>query len=96
MFLIVLDNAVKFSPKGSAIEVIYKDKKIVIRDHGNGIAPQLLEHIFERFYKTRDERNKNGTGLGLAIAHQIAMRHGIKITASNAFDGGARFTFELP
>lgn len=93
MLLIVLDNAVKFSPDGAAVEITAGQDTVTIRDHGPGIAPELSEHIFDRFYKSRDERNKKGTGLGLAIARQIAGRHGISIKAANAPGGGACFYF---
>ncbi len=96
MLMIVLDNAVKFSPENAVIDTTADENQIVIRDHGPGIDPQLLPHIFERFYKTRDERNKSGTGLGLAIAYQIARRHNIDVNAANCSDGGAKFTFTLP
>lgn len=96
MFLIVLDNAVKFSHTGGKVEVIATDKEIVIRDYGVGINKEDLEHIFERFYKTKGEKNKTGTGLGLAIAKQIARRHNIELIARNHDKGGAEFKFKLP
>lgn len=96
MFLIVLDNAIKFSPPDSRVDVTLEDSKVTIRDYGPGIAEEHLPHIFDRFYKTHGEKNKSGTGLGLAIAKQIADRHHIGLTASNASEGGALFTFALP
>ena len=100
MLIIVLDNAIKFSPQGGTvfIHLMAKDSTvhISIRDEGQGIAPDDLPHIFERFYKQRSEQNKAGTGLGLAIAKQIADRHGAVTTASNHAGGGAEFTFEIP
>lgn len=96
MFLIILDNAIKFSHAGGKVEVIAKDKDITIRDYGIGIKQEDLEHIFERFYKTKGEKNKTGTGLGLAIAKQIAQRHDISLTARNHAEGGAEFNFKLP
>lgn len=96
MFLIILDNAVKFSYTGEKVEIIANGKNIIIRDYGIGIKDEDLEHIFERFYKTKGEKNKTGTGLGLAIAKQIAERHNIILTAANHTGGGAEFKFELP
>ena len=96
MFLIILDNAVKFSQTSGKVEVIATDKDITVRDYGVGIDEKDLAHIFERFYKTKGEKNKTGTGLGLAIAKQIAARHNIELTATNHTGGGAEFKFKLP
>ena len=97
MFLIVLDNAIKFSPDGAAVEVSAAiDKtgwRVTVRDHGCGIAPEELPHIFERFHRQTGSANSGGTGLGLAVAQAIAARHDITITAANPADGGACFTF---
>lgn len=99
MFVIVLDNAVKFAPQGSAVTVrmyyIKHQPAISISDCGSGIPPEDLPYIFDRFYKERSEQNKSGSGLGLSIAKQIASRHGIRITCeSNARDTTV-FTFFL-
>lgn len=96
MLMIVLDNAVKFSPANTAVEVTLKDRILTVRDRGSGIAPEELPYIFDRFYKSRPEQNKTGAGLGLAIAKQIADRHGVKLTAGNDEGGGAVFTFKMP
>ena len=97
MFLIVLDNAIKFSPDGAAVEVSAAiDKtgwRVTVRDHGCGISPEELPHIFERFHRQTGSANSGGTGLGLAVAQAIAARHDITITAANPADGGACFTF---
>ena len=95
MFIILLDNAVKFSPTGSRIETTCEENgshwQIAVRDHGCGIAPEELPHIFERFHRTRAENNKNGTGLGLAIASQIASRHDISIRCESTPGEGTCF-----
>lgn len=93
MFMIVLDNAVKFTPEGEKIWIDITDNRISIIDSGRGIAQEHLPHIFERFYKTQGEQNKTGTGLGLAIAKQIAIRHGIELQAKNSEEHGAEFDF---
>jgi len=93
MFLIVLDNAVKFSPSGSAVHVTLTEKEAVIRDEGPGIFPEELPYIFDRFRKARTEENRQGSGLGLAIAKQIASRHGIQITVESKPQEGASFMF---
>ena len=96
MFLIILDNAIKFSFENNKVDVLVKNDTIIIRDYGIGINEKDLPHIFDRFYKTHGERNKVGTGLGLAIAKQIAERHNIELIAQNNFDGGAKFIFKIP
>ncbi len=84
LFLILLDNALKFSPDNSQIDVemITDDHgvSIVINDQGCGIAEEDLPFVFERFHKQRSEENKSGSGLGLSIAKEIAQRHGMSIT----------------
>ena len=97
MFLIVLDNAVKFSPADGEIELSLQSSdsgwSVSIRDHGQGIPEDILPELFGRFRSKKGENNPNGTGLGLAIAKQIADRHDINLTADNAESGGAVFTF---
>lgn len=68
MFLIALDNAVKFSPTDSEIHVSLKNKIVTISNKSDGIVDEDLPHIFDRFYKAKSEEIKNGSGLGLAIA----------------------------
>lgn len=94
MLLIVLDNAVKFSPEGQTIEVFKQGGTITIRDHGPGIAEKDLPYVFDRFYKVKTEQNKNGTGLGLAIAKQIADRHHIQLTVNSEIGKGTEFIFQ--
>jgi signal transduction histidine kinase len=96
MLLIVLDNAVKFSPPGASVAVSLKERTVSVRDRGQGIASQDLPHIFDRFYKARSEDNKSGSGLGLAIAKQIADRHGIAVSADSNEGGGSEFKFSFP
>lgn len=96
MFLIILDNAIKFSFENNKVDVLTKNDTIIIRDYGIGINEKDLPHIFDRFYKTHGEHNKVGTGLGLAIAKQIAERHNIELIAQNNFYGGAKFIFKIP
>ena len=95
MVMIILDNAIKFSPENETVEMVLENNKLFIKDNGSGIEAAYLPYIFDRFYKARSEQNKEGTGLGLAIAKNIASRHGIGLTAENAQDGGAIFIFDL-
>jgi signal transduction histidine kinase len=96
MFLIVLDNAVKFSPEGAEVSIFMRENRLSVSDHGCGMDKETLEHIFDRFYTSRSEINKGGTGLGLAIANQIAVRHAITLTVESTLGEGSCFTFEFP
>ncbi len=95
MLMIILDNAVKFSPAGSKIAVSLKDKTITVKDKGPGIPNEDLPYIFDRFYKTKSAGNTGGTGLGLSIAKQIADRHGIEITVDSKQNEGTEFMFRF-
>ena len=98
LFMVILDNAVKFSPAGAAIEVTLqitgRHWRITIHDHGCGIAADELPHIFDRFRRTKAAANPNGTGLGLAIAREIAGRHAIQLHAESVPGQGTSFIFE--
>jgi two-component system, OmpR family, sensor histidine kinase MprB len=97
----LLDNAVKFSPSGSAVRLTLRqvgDGSAVVEvvDAGPGIADADLPHVFERFYRSSEARTLPGSGLGLAIVKQVAQRHGGTATAGRAPEGGALFTLRLP
>ncbi len=95
MFLIILDNAVKFSDKGGIVIVSLIEDTVFIRDYGIGIPAEDLPYIFDRFYRQKSEQNKSGTGLGLSIAKQIADRHGIKLTVLSKSNEGTEFRFRF-
>ena len=92
----VLDNAVKFSPSDSPIDVTIEGGALRVRDHGPGIATADLPYLFERFYRSSASRGTAGSGLGLAIVQQIVKSHGGAVVADNAPDGGAVVGFSLP
>lgn len=97
MLLIIIDNAVKFTDNpDNAVLVELKENTVRITNIGVGIQKDDLPVIFERFYKSRSEKNKNGTGLGLAIAKQIASRHNVGITVSSVEGGETTFGFVFP
>lgn len=100
MLIIVLDNAIKFSPPGQNIAFnLFREQdswKIKITDHGDGIDPDVLPDLFNRFHKVNNERNKQGTGLGLAIAKEIAQRHSIQIVVESRRHAGSSFIFIFP
>jgi len=93
MFLIILDNAMKFSPHFGKVELVLSGNRVTISDQGPGIEPEDLPFIFERFYRVKSEENKTGTGLGLAIAKQIAERHNITIEVESEKEKGTKFHF---
>jgi two-component system sensor histidine kinase MprB len=92
----LLDNAAKFSPPGSVVEVELADGELSVRDHGPGVDPVDLPHVFDRFYRSAAARAVPGSGLGLAIVRQTAEAHGGSIRAEPADGGGTVFTLSLP
>jgi len=97
----LLDNAVKYTPPGGAVEISLsesekKDVTIAIRDTGIGISEADLAHVFERFYRCDRSRSQPGTGLGLSLARAIARAHGGDITVMSTLDQGSTFTITLP
>jgi two-component system sensor histidine kinase MprB len=78
------------------VEVRVTGTEVSVRDHGPGIEPEDLPHVFDRFYRAPSARGKPGSGLGLAIVLQIAEAHGGTVVVENADGGGARFTMRLP
>jgi two-component system sensor histidine kinase VicK len=71
---------------------------IEVADTGIGIKPEELELVFDRFYRSKDERvtRITGTGLGLTLAREIARLHGGDITLESQIDKGSTFTLLLP
>ncbi|MFA9272764.1 MAG: sensor histidine kinase, partial [Baekduiaceae bacterium] len=92
----LLDNAAKFSPPGGVVEVAVADGAIAVRDHGRGIAPGDLPHVFDRFWRADGARDVPGSGLGLAIVRQAVEAHGGEVVVDGAVPGGgARFEIRL-
>jgi CheY-like chemotaxis protein len=99
----LVNNAVKFTPNGGRIDVRLRRTEshveITVADNGQGVHPDLLPHLFERFRQgdARTTRSHGGLGLGLAIVKQLVEMHGGTVTASSAGEGkGAAFTVTLP
>jgi two-component system sensor histidine kinase MprB len=92
----LLDNAARHSPPGGVVEVYADAGGVRVRDHGDGVAPEDLPHLFDRFYRGASARGRPGSGLGLAIVRQVAEQHGGSVRAANAPGGGAEFVLELP
>jgi two-component system sensor histidine kinase MprB len=92
----LLDNAEKWGPPGTPIEVAVAGGEIVVLDHGPGFSGEDLPRVFDRFYRARSARGLPGSGLGLAIVRQVAEAHGGTVSAANAEGGGARLKLTLP
>ena len=99
LFLNVLDNAVKHSPRGTTVHVrgSRDDGAVIVRvrDSGSGLPQGAQTRLFQRFYRGENAQ-RDGAGLGLAIAQAIAQGHGGSIHASNVEGGGAEFAVRLP
>ena len=91
----LLDNANKFSSPDGTIEVTVVDGRLQVRDHGPGIPPADLPHVFDRFYRSTASRTLPGSGLGLAIVQATMANHGGRALAANHPEGGAVLTLEL-
>ena len=96
----VLENAVKYTPPGSPIEISASATgeriRIVVDDHGPGLPRNKEEAVFQMFERGRKESATPGVGLGLAICRAIVGAHEGSIVGETRADGGARFTIELP
>jgi two-component system, OmpR family, sensor histidine kinase MprB len=92
----LLDNAVKFTPEDTPIEVTVGPGMVRVRDHGPGIGEQDLPRVFDRFHRAVEARSLPGSGLGLSIVREVVEDAGGKVEAANHPDGGAVFTLELP
>ncbi len=96
----LLDNAVKYSPPGTAITVAARQDgdtvMVSVSDHGPGIAPGEQSRVFERFHRGSSGGQVPGTGMGLSIAGEIVKVHGGRLWVENLREGGACFSFSVP
>jgi two-component system, OmpR family, sensor histidine kinase MprB len=92
----LLGNAIKFDTGLQPIELSVAHGVVKVRDHGPGIAPQDLGHVFDRFYRSEAARSLPGSGLGLSIVADVARRCGGTVSATNADGGGAEITLTFP
>jgi len=99
LVMILVDNAVRHSPRGTQVTVEVRDTgsaaAIEVRDNGPGVRDEDMPHVFDRFWRAPGAPS-GGTGLGLAIAKWIVDRHGGRIGVANRPEGGAVFRAELP
>jgi signal transduction histidine kinase len=96
------ENAIRYStashPPEVSVSVVHGEALIVVEDHGEGIAPEHLPHIFERFYRVDEARSRGSgaAGLGLSICRSIAESLGGRIEAHSTVGSGSIFTVHLP
>lgn len=95
MFLIVIDNAIKFSPENSTINLSLNNSTVSVQDEGIGISKDDMPYIFNRYYRVKSVENKTGTGLGLTIAQQIANRHNVNLSVVSEQNIGTSFMFQF-
>jgi signal transduction histidine kinase len=102
VFYNLLDNAIKYTPEGGAIEVRVGTEDqiavVTVRDTGIGIPPEHLPRVFDRFYRVDKARSRaeGGTGLGLSIAKTIVVAHGGHIELTSTPAQGTLCTVRLP
>lgn len=100
ILVILIDNAVKFTPAGGTIKLstgaLYNGAYVDVEDTGPGIDPEDLDHVFDRFYKEDKAHKEPGTGLGLSIAREISRQLGYELTVDSVKDQGARFRLLIP
>jgi signal transduction histidine kinase/ActR/RegA family two-component response regulator len=98
----LLSNALKFTPKGGKVQVrlerINSHVEIIVADDGQGITPQALSHIFDRFWQEKQSlQSMSGVGLGLSIVKELVTLHGGTVLAhSDGLGEGSTFTVRLP
>jgi len=98
----LLDNAAKYSPRGGLIvlqgKIVENEAVISVSDEGVGIAPEDLNHLFDRFFRAKSNSGDQiiGTGLGLPISRAIVEAHGGRIWAESQMGQGSKFCFSLP
>ena len=98
----LLDNAVKYSPRGGDVTVGVRcgddEVTITVEDHGSGISSEDLDRVFERFYRIQEGRGRSsgGTGLGLSIVRNVAESHGGSVSVESTPAEGSKFTLRFP
>lgn len=101
VLIILMDNALRFTPENGSIELSSRSSgravAVTVRDNGRGIPAEQMEHLFERFYQPTDGKSDDhGNGLGLSIAKSLVEAHGGTIQVTSRVGEGTRVTLNLP
>lgn len=99
LFVIIIDNAIKYSPNKEVVSVnvnIGNTLEVLIEDHGYGISEEELLYVWDRFYKADKSRKSRGTGLGLAIAKHLVELHSGNISLQSIVGKGTTAIIHLP
>jgi signal transduction histidine kinase len=100
LFVILLQNAVKYGDEGTAITVRIEKKdgwvRVFVTDVGSAIPKEEWESVFEKFYRASNHGEKDGSGLGLVVAKHIVERHGGKISVTSSEENETCFRMEFP
>jgi signal transduction histidine kinase len=100
MVLNLVENAIKYTPPGGEVTLSFRRNgthaEVLVADTGPGIPPEVVPHIFQRFYRGNQRGLMGGTGLGLAIADRIARTHGGEIRVESQVGKGTVFAVSLP
>lgn len=98
----LVDNAVRYTPEGTVVEVsarvVSGSIEVSVNDNGPGIPAEDVPRLFDRFWRGEKSRSRatGGSGLGLAVAKQLVQVHGGRIWVESELNRGARFAFRLP
>ena len=100
VFYNIVDNAIKYTKEGGSVglrlEQLNNKVVVEISDTGVGISEDEIKTIFDRFYRSENQKNIKGHGLGLAIANSIVKAHGGEISVKNNEIKGTTFTVSIP
>ncbi len=96
----LLDNSIKYTPRGGHVEIEVQEEdsnvRIIVQDDGRGISPEELPKIWERLYRGDASRSERGIGLGLSLVKAIVEAHGGFVDAAPRTGPGTRFTIHVP
>ncbi len=96
----LLDNAIKLTPAGGTVSISTSINdgfaRFAVRDAGPGIDPNILPHVFERYWQSPTSRRRGGSGLGLYIAKGLVEAHGGRIWVESTLGAGSTFSFTIP
>jgi signal transduction histidine kinase len=96
LFLVLIDNALKYSPESGEVKVSLEAGTVAVADSGMGIGPAELPHVFQRFYRADKARSNGGHGLGLSLAQTLAQIHGATIDVKSVEGEGSVFWVRFP